>query len=45
MPYDLERVISKLDVKLCIPTPLNSRAGILQPWVFYTLYNPREATS
>jgi len=29
MPYDLERVISKLDVKLRIPMPLNSRAGIL----------------
>jgi len=31
IPYDLERVISKLDIKLRIPTPLNSRAGILQP--------------
>ncbi len=31
MPYDLERVISKLDVKLRISTPLNSRASILQP--------------
>jgi hypothetical protein len=29
IPYDLERVISKLDIKLYIPTPLNSRAGIL----------------
>ena len=27
--YDLERVISKLDVKLRILIPLNSRAGIL----------------
>ncbi len=27
MPYDLERVISKLDMKLRTPTPLNSRAG------------------
>ena len=34
VPYDLERVLSKLDVKLRIPTPLNSRAAILQPWVF-----------
>jgi hypothetical protein len=44
IPYDPERVISKLDVKLRIPTPLNSRAGTLQPWVFQTLHNPREAT-
>jgi len=29
IPYNLERVISKLDIKLRIPTPLNSRAGIL----------------
>ena len=34
MPHDLERVLSKLDVKLRTPTPLNSRAAILQPWVF-----------
>jgi len=45
MPYDPERVISKLDVKLCTPTPLNSRAGTPQPWVFQTPHNPREATS
>jgi len=31
VPYDPERVISKLDMKLRTPTPLNSRAGILQP--------------
>jgi len=31
IPYNLERVISKLDVKLRILTPLNSRAGTLQP--------------
>ncbi len=30
MPYDLERVLSKLDVKLYTPTPLNSRATTLQ---------------
>ena len=29
VPYDPERVISKLDVKLRTPTPLNLRAGIL----------------
>jgi len=34
VPYDLERVLSKLDIKLRTPTPLNSRAGSLQPWVF-----------
>ena len=45
MPYDPERVISKLDVKLRTPTPLNSRAGTPQPWVFQTPHNPREATS
>ena len=45
IPYDLERVLSKLDVKLRTLTPLNSRAGTPQPWVFQTLYNPREAES
>ena len=45
IPYDLERVISKLDMKLRTLTPLNSRAGTLQPWVFQTPQNPREATS
>ena len=44
VPYDPERVISKLDVKLRTPTPLNSRGGTPQPWVFQTPYNPREAT-
>ena len=32
--YDLERVLSKLDVKLRTLTSLNSRAATLQPWVF-----------
>jgi len=45
VPYDLERVLSKLDIKLCTPTPLNSRAGSPQPWVFQTLYNPWEANA
>ena len=45
VPYDPERVLSKLDVKLRTPTPLNSRAGTPQPWVFQTPHNPREATS
>jgi hypothetical protein len=26
-PYDLERVLSKLDIRLRMPTPLNSRVG------------------
>ena len=29
MPYDLERVLSKLDIKLRTPTPLNSQAATL----------------
>jgi len=29
VPYDLERVLSKLDIKLRTPTPLNLRAGSL----------------
>lgn len=45
VPYDPERVLSKLDVKLRTPTPLNSRAGTPQPWVFQTPHNPREADS
>jgi hypothetical protein len=45
VPYDPERVLSKLDVKLRTPTPLNSRAGTPQPWVFQTPHNSREATS
>ena len=31
MLYNLERVLSKLDVKLRTPTPLNSRAATPQP--------------
>ncbi len=31
IPYNLERVLSKLDVKLRTPIPLNSRAATLQP--------------
>ena len=45
VPYDLERVLSKLDIKLRTPTPLNSRAGSPQPWVFQTPHNPREANA
>jgi hypothetical protein len=45
VPYNPERVLSKLDVKLRTPTPLNSRAGTPQPWVFQTPHNPREANA
>jgi DDE superfamily endonuclease/helix-turn-helix, Psq domain len=45
VPFDPERVLSKLDVRLHTPTPLNSRAGTPQPWVFQTPQNPREADS
>jgi hypothetical protein len=45
VPYDPDKVLSKLDVKLRTPTPLNSRAATPQPWVFQTPRNPREATS
>ena len=45
MPYDLERVLSKLDVRLCTPTPPTSQPGTAQPRVFQTPYNPREADS
>ena len=31
VPYDPEKVLSKLDVKLRAPIPLNSRASTLQP--------------
>ncbi len=31
VPHDLERVLSKLDVKLRTPTPLNLRAATPQP--------------
>jgi hypothetical protein len=45
IPYDPERVLSKLDVKLRTPTPLSSRASTPHPWVFQTPHNPREANS
>ena len=43
MPYDPERVLSKLDVRLRTPTPLNSPAGTPLPWAFKTPHNPQEA--
>ena len=45
VPYNPERVLSKLDIKLSTPTPLTSRPGTPQPWVFQTPHNPREADS
>ena len=45
MLYNLEKVLSKLDIKLRTLTPLNSRAATPQPWVFQIPQNLREATS
>ena len=45
VPYDPERVLSKLDIKLRTPTPPTSRPSTVQPWVFQTPHNPREANS
>jgi hypothetical protein len=45
VPFDPERVLSKLDVKLHTPTPPNSRPGTAQPWVSKTPHNPQEASA
>jgi hypothetical protein len=45
VPYNPERVLSKLDIRLRTPTPPTSRPGTAQPWVFQTPHNPREANS
>ena len=45
IPYDPERVISKLDVQLRTPTPSNSRPGTSHTWVSKTPQNPLEADS
>jgi hypothetical protein len=45
LPYDPERVISKLDIQLRTPTPPSSSAGAALPWISQTPHNPREATS
>jgi len=45
VPYDPERVFSRLDNKLRTPTPPTSRPGTPPPWVFRTPHNPREANS
>ena len=45
VPYDPERVISKLDVKLRTPTPPTSRPSTAQPWVSQTPYNAQDVNS
>ncbi|KXX77526.1 hypothetical protein MMYC01_208582 [Madurella mycetomatis] len=45
VPHDPERVLSRLDIKLRIPTPPTSRPGTAQSWAFQTPHNPREADS
>jgi hypothetical protein len=45
VPYNPERVISKLDVRLRTPTPPSSRPSTALPWVSKTPQNPAEATS
>jgi len=44
VPYDPERVIFKLDVRIRTPTPPASSLRTVLPWVSQTPYNPREAT-
>ena len=45
VPFDPERVISTLDLKLRTPTPQNSRPNTAQPWTSQTPSNPTQATS
>ena len=45
VPYDLGRVISKLDVQIRTTLPPASRLGTALPWVSQTPHNPRETTS
>ena len=45
VPFDPERVISALDLKLRTPTPQNSRPSTAQPWTSQTPSNPTQATS
>jgi len=40
IPYDLERVIFKLDIYIRILIPLTSRSGIVLPWLSQIPYNP-----
>lgn len=45
VPFDPEKVISQLDVRLKTPTPPNSRPGSAHAWVSKTPSNPIEASS
>jgi hypothetical protein len=45
VPFDPERVISALDLKLRTPTPANSRPSTAQPWTSQTPSNAIQATS
>ena len=45
VPFDPERVISTLDLKLRTPTPQNSRPNTAEPWTSQTPSNPTQATS
>jgi hypothetical protein len=45
IPFDPERVISALDLKLRTPTPQNSRPSTAQPWTSQTPSNTIQATS
>jgi hypothetical protein len=45
VPFDPERVISTLDLKLRTPTPQNSRPSTADPWTSQTPSNPTQAIS
>lgn len=45
VPFDPEKVISALDLKLRTPTPQNSRPSTAQPWTSQTPSNTTQATS
>ena len=45
VPYDPEKVISKLDVKLSTPSPSSSLPPAAVPWASQTPHNPTQATS
>jgi hypothetical protein len=45
VPFDPERVISILDLRLRTPTPQNSRPGTADPWTSQTPSNPTQAIS
>jgi len=44
IPYNPERVISKLDMRIRTLIPPALSPGTVLPWVSQTLHNPREAT-